>query len=99
MVALSPGPTSELWGEEQGLQQGVEVAGAPLVFDAAQIASSSGWRWLISPFRPSPPGGGGGGKRSETFLLLFLEKIPKHCCVEFVHSVLLSGSPGSELVC
>lgn len=40
--------TSELGGEEQGLEQRVQVAGPSLVFDAAQIASSSTWRWLIS---------------------------------------------------
>lgn len=66
--------TSELWGEQQGLEQGVEVAGAPLVLDAAQSASSSGWRWLVSPLCNSPTGGG----RREAFLLLFFEKIPKH---------------------
>lgn len=70
----SPVLTSELWGEQQGLEQRVEVAGASLVLDAAQIVSSSGWRWLVSPLCNSSPGGCGG----EAFLLLFLEKIPKH---------------------
>lgn len=66
--------TSELWGEQQGLEQRVEVAGAPLVLDAAQIASSTGRRWPVSPLCNSSPG----KSRREALLLLFLEKIPKH---------------------
>lgn len=38
--------TSELWGEQQGLEQRVKVAGASLVFDAAQIASPTRRGWL-----------------------------------------------------
>lgn len=68
------GLTSELWGEEQSLEQRVEVAGTPLVLDAAQIASPTWRRWLVSPLCNSVPG----GSRGANFLLLFLEKIPKH---------------------
>lgn len=69
------GLTSELWGEQQSLEQRVEVAGAPLVLDAAQVASPTWRRWLLAPIRNSAPGWG----RSEAvFLPLFLEKIPKH---------------------
>lgn len=66
--------TSELWGEQQSLEQRVEVAGASLVFDAAQIASPTRRRWLVSPLCTSAAG----GRRGEALVFVLLEKIPEH---------------------
>lgn len=77
-------PTSELGGEQQGLEERVQVAGSSLVLDAAQIASSSRWRWLISHLWSSSLG----GSRREAFLLLLLKKIPKHVVFGFVSLLL-----------
>lgn len=66
--------TSELWGKQQGLEQRVKVAGASLVFDAAQIASPTRRGRLARALRASAPR----GRRGETFVLLLLEKIPEH---------------------
>lgn len=66
--------TSELWGKQQGLEQRVKVAGASLVFDAAQIASPTRRGWLARALRASAAG----GRRGEPFVLLLLEKIPEH---------------------
>lgn len=66
--------TSELWGKQQSLEQRVQVAGASLVFDAAQIASPTRRGRLARALRASDPG----GRRGETFVLLMLEKIPEH---------------------
>lgn len=70
----SPAYTSELRGEQQSLEQRVEVAGTPLVLDATQIAFPTRGGWFVSPLCNSAPGGG----RGEKIPLLFLEKIPKH---------------------
>lgn len=66
--------TSELWGEQQSLEQRVEVAGATLVFDAAQIASPTRRRWLVSPLSISAAR----GRRGEALVFVLLEKIPEH---------------------
>lgn len=66
--------TSELWGEQQSLEQRVKVAGASLVFDAAQIAFPTRRGRLARALCASAPG----GRRGETFVLLLLEKIPEH---------------------
>lgn len=66
--------TSELWGEQQCLEQGVKVAGAPLVFDAAQIASPTRRGRLARALCASAPG----GRRGGPLVLLLLEKIPEH---------------------
>lgn len=69
--------TSELWGEQQSLEQGVQVAGASLVFDAAQVASATRrGRLARAPRSSRVPGG-------EAFVLLhlLLEKIPEHARV------------------
>lgn len=68
-----PGLTSELWGEQKGLEQRVEVAGPPLVLDAAQIGSPTKRRGFIDPLWNVPFV----GSRVESFLLFF-KKIPKH---------------------
>lgn len=73
----SPILTSELWGEQEGLQQGVQVAGAPLILDTAEIALSPARRWLFSPFCTSSSGRTG----RKASLLIFFEKIPKHTCL------------------
>lgn len=66
--------TSELWGEQQSLKQGVKVAGASLVFDAAQIASPTRrGRLARAPRAPAPA-----GRRGEPVVLLLLKKIPEH---------------------
>lgn len=77
--------TSELWGEQQSLEQRVKVAGASLVFDAAQIASATRRGRLARALCASAPG----GRRGETFVvLLVLEKVPEHaerdtCSISF----------------
>lgn len=54
----SPVHTSELRGEQQSLEQRVQVARPSLVLNAAQIAPSSWRRWLIALFDSSYFGGG-----------------------------------------
>lgn len=66
--------TSELWGEQQGLEQRVKVAGASLVFDTAQIASPTRRGWLARALCASAAG----GRRGEPCVLLLLEKIAEH---------------------
>lgn len=68
-------PTSELWGEQKSLEQRVEIAGPPLVLDAAQTGSPTDGRCFIDALCNSYPG----GSRTESIVLLFLFKqIPKH---------------------
>ena len=67
--------TSELWCEQQGLQQGVEVAGPPLVLNAAEIAFPPSWRRLLYTFSKSSQA----RVRRKPCFLLFLKKTPKHC--------------------
>lgn len=75
----SPVRTSELRGEQQSLQQRVQVARPSLVLNAAQVASSTGRRWLVTPFGSSFFGGG----RREAFVLLVFKKISKHSELSF----------------
>lgn len=76
--------TSELGGKQQCLQQRVEVAGASLVLDAAQITFSSWRRRLLGPFYSSSLGGNG----RAFFFLLLLKKIAKHAVKAVPFSVL-----------
>lgn len=84
----TPVHTSELRGEEQGLQQRVQVTRPSLVLDAAQIGFSSGRRWLVSRLGDSPFGGGSGGEAA-AFLLIFFKKIPKHVELKYLNSSFL----------
>lgn len=68
-------PTSELWRKQKRLEEGVEVASAPLVFDSAEIdVLSWWWRLDLLPFRKSSSAGDG----RKAFLVL-LKKISEHC--------------------
>lgn len=82
-VGGSAARTSELWGEKQSLEQRVEVAGSSLIFNAAQIASPTGWRRLLAPLGSSFFGGG----RGESLILLLLKKVSKHVESGFISSV------------
>lgn len=62
----TPARTSELRGEQQSLEQRVQVARPSLVLNAAQVAYSTGRRWLIAASGGSFFGGG----RREAFALL-----------------------------
>lgn len=66
--------TSELWGEQQSLEQRVEVARPSLIFNAAQIASPTGWRRLLAPLGSSSCGGG----RDEALVVFLLKKASEH---------------------
>lgn len=66
--------TSELWGKQKRLEQRVEIAGTPLVLDAAQTGSPTDRRWFVDPLCNSYPR----GSRAGSTLLLFFKQIPKH---------------------
>lgn len=71
--------TSELGGEQEGLEQGVEVARPSLVPNATQFAPSSGSRRLVSRLGKSgSPRGREDREARFTLVAILLEEIPKH---------------------